>query len=178
MQERSPPKKGSSKEDIIGSETIFETLKRKVPWILGYRIRKPKIKFPKIKRRRVINRIAGLSTRSIVLFTIFAILFVLQTGAVYLVYRGVPAIGQGGGETALFLYPSTQEAFINESIVASILMIFNSVGYLFLFKASQHLYNRKLAIRYIVIGIMIILGTFGGLQAMITLKSGQTIFSI
>jgi len=178
MQERRPPKKEIGKEDIIGSETIFETLKRKVPWMLGNRIRQPKIKFPKIKRRRIVNRIVGMSTRSIVLLAIFCVLFVLQTGMVYLIYRGVPAIGQGGEDTALFLYPSTQEAFINESIVASILMIFNSAGYLFLFQASQHLYNRKLAIRYIVIGILIILGTFGGLQAMITLKSGGEIFSV
>ena len=178
MQQRRPPKKEISKEDIIGSETILETLRRKTPWILGNTIRKPKIKFPIIKRRRIVNRIVGMSTRSIVLLTIISVLFVLQTGMVYLIYRGVPAIGQGGQDTALFLYPSTQEAFINESIVASILMIFNSVGYLFLFQASQHLYNRKMAIRYIIIGILIILGTFAGLQAMITLKSGGEIFSV
>ena len=159
MQERRPPNKDINKEDIIGSETIFETLRRKTPWILGNRIRKPKIKYPKITRRRIVNRIVGMSTRSIVLLAIFSLLFLLQTGVIYLVYRGVPAIGQGGSDTAIFLYPSTQEAFINESIVASILMIFNSVGYLFLFQASQHLYDRKLAIRYIIIGILIILGT-------------------
>ncbi len=178
MSERSLPQKSRNAEDIIGSETLFEMLKRKTPWILGTKIRKPKITFPRIKRRRIVNQLAGMSTRSILLLTIFSTLFLLQTGFIYLVYRGVPAIGQGGEESILFLYPSTQEAFINESIVASILMILNSIGYLFLFQASQHLYNRKIAIRYIIIGVLIILGTFGALQAMITLKSGGELFSI
>ncbi|MFX1274777.1 MAG: hypothetical protein ACFFBP_10905 [Promethearchaeota archaeon] len=178
MQERRPTQKNTAKEDIIGSETIFETLKRKTPWFLGNNIRKPKIKFPRIKRRRLVNRLVGMSTRSIVLLAIFIILFALQTGMVYLIYREVPAIGQGGGDTALFLYPSPQEAFINESIVASILMIFNSVGYLFLYQASKHLYNRKIAIRYILIGILIILGSFVALQAMIRLKMGEELFGI
>ena len=178
MKRPSSTQMGRIKEDVIGSETIFESLKRKTPWFLGNKIRKPKIKFPSIKRRRVVNRIVGMSTRSIVLLVIFIGLFFLQTGVVYLIYRGVPAIGQGGSETALFLYPSTQEAFINESIVASVLMIGNSVGYLFLYQASQHLYNRKLAIRYILIGIVIITSTVFLLQAMITLKSGQEIFRV
>ena len=78
----------------------------------------------------------------------------------------------------MFLYPSTQEAFINESIVASLLMIFSSIGYLFFYQASQHLYDRKIAVRYIIIGALIILGTYAALQAMITLKSGGEIFSV
>ena len=178
MQERKTAPPSSKKEDIIGSETILETLKRKTPWILGSRVRKPKIKFPKIKRRRVVSRITGMETRNVIILGIVIILFILQTGVVYLIYRGTPAIGQGGNEEAIFLYPSTQEAFINESIVASILMIFSSGGYILLYKGSQHLYNRKTALQYIILGIIIILATYIALQAMITIKSGRELFVI
>ncbi|MFX1239499.1 MAG: hypothetical protein ACFFAS_11510 [Promethearchaeota archaeon] len=170
--------KGISKEDVLGSETIMEKIQRKTPWIFGNVIRKPKIKFPGVKRRRVAQRITGMSTRSIVVLCIYIILFVLQTGVVYLIYRGMPAIGQDSDGEPIFLYPSTQEAFINESIVASILMIVSSTGFILLYRASQHLYDRKIARRYIVIGILFVLGAYFGLQAMITIKSGAELFPI
>ncbi|MBN1802922.1 MAG: hypothetical protein JW891_15545 [Candidatus Lokiarchaeota archaeon] len=176
MEESEPKEK--KKEDVVGSETVMEMIKRKTPWVMGSVARKPNIKFPSVKRRRVAQRVTKMSTKAIVVLAIYIILFVLQTGVVYLAYRETPAVGQDSNGEALFLYPSTQEAFINESIVASILMIFSSAGFLMLYKASQHLYDKRVARRYIIIGLLIILGTFFGLQAMIQIKSGAELFNI
>ena len=176
MQERRTPKKSSSKETIIGSETILETVKRKTPWILGSSIRKPKIIFPKVKPRRIAGRITGLQTKTLIVFAIYAILFILQTGVVYLVYRNTPALGSTGDDTAMFLYPSTQEAFIIESIVASMMMIISSTGYLLLYRASQHLYDRKTARGILAMGILLVFISYVVLQWMIATKSGTNIF--
>ncbi len=178
MQERKTPNKGSSKKEVIGSETILETIKRKTPWILGNSIRKPKILFPKVKPKRIANRITGLETKTLIVFAIYAVLFVLQTGVVYLIYRGTPALNTGADGVAVYLYPSTQEAFIIESIVASIMMILSSVGYLLLYRASQHLYDRKTARGILAFGILFVLITYIVLQWMIAEKSGMNIFEL
>lgn len=178
MQERRTPKRSNSKEEVIGSETILETIKRKTPWILGSSIRKPKIIYPKVKPRRIASRITGMRTRTLIVFAIYAVLFILQTGVVYLVYRGTPALGQGGDDTAMFLYPSTQEAFIIESIVASMMMIISSAGYLLLYRASQHLYDRKTARGILAIGILLVFISYAVLQYMIATKSGVSVFDL
>lgn len=178
MQERRTPTRSRSKEEVIGSETIMETIKRKTPWILGSAIRKPKIMFPKVAPRRLAGRITGMQTKTLVVFAIYSILFILQTGVVYLVYRGTPALGQTGDETAMFLYPSTQEAFIIESIVASIMMIISSAGYLLLYRASQHLYDRKTARGILAMGILLVFVSYVVLQWMIATKSGVSIFDV
>jgi len=178
MQERRIPNKSTSKEEVIGSETILEAIKRKTPWILGSSIRKPKIMFPKVKPRRIASRITGLQTKTLIVFVIYAILFILQTGVVYLMYRGTPALGSGGDDTAMFLYPSTQEAFIIESIVASMMMIISSAGYLLLYRASQHLYDRKTARGILAMGILLVFISYVVLQWMIATKSGVSIFEI
>ena len=134
--------------------------------------------FPKVKPRRIASRITGMRTKTLIIFAIYAILFILQTGVVYLIYRGTPALGQGGDETAMFLYPSTQEAFIIESIVASIMMIISSLGYLLLYRSSQHLYDRKTARGILVAGILLVFISYVVLQWMIATKSGVNIFDL
>jgi len=178
MQERKTPTRNRSKEEVIGSETIMETIKRKTPWILGSAIRKPKIVFPKVAPRRIAGRITGMQTKTLIVLAIYAVLFILQTGVVYLIYRGVPALGTAGDETAQFLYPSTQEAFIIESIVASIMMIISSSGYLLLYRASQHLYDRKTARGLLAMGILLVFISYVVLQWMIATKSGVSIFDV
>ena len=176
MSNRKTPTKERRKEEVIGSETILETIRRKTPWIFGNAIRKPNIVFPRVKRKRITTRITGIQTKTIIVLTIYAILFILQTGVVYLVYRETPALGQADDETAMFLYPSTQEAFIIESIVASIMMIISSFGYLLLYRSSQYLYDRKTARGVLGIGILLIFISYIMLQWMIATKSGVTIF--
>lgn len=169
MQKRPTTKEEHRKEDIIGSETVFEKIRSKTPWILGKTLRKPKIHFPRFKFR-------GLSlpmpSRSLSVIGIFIILFVLQTGVAYLIVREPPALGATQQGEALFIYNDIHEAFIIESIVASILIILCSTGFIFLYQASKYVYNRRMAAYILSIGVLTIIITFIALQYIIAVKTG------
>ncbi|MGV9171816.1 MAG: hypothetical protein ACOC44_10900 [Promethearchaeia archaeon] len=158
------------KDYSVGSETIGEKLKGKTPWVFGNVLRKPKIKFPKLKTRRIS---IPMPSKTLAIIVIYIVLFILQMGVVYLVYKDVPALGAKKDGSALFLYPSVHDAFIIESIVASILLFLNSTGYILLYQASKHLYDRKIALRILIIGFLFIIVTFVLLQYMIGVKTGN-----
>lgn len=167
-QKRKPTVK--RKEDISGSETIAEKIKKKTPWIMGSALRKPKIAFPKLKQRKLT---LPMPSKSLSVILIYAILFVLQTGVVYLIYREPPAIGATSGGEPLVIYPDVQESFIIEGIVASILIFLSSLGYILLYQASKYVYNRSIAQRILVFGVILILSTFVALQYMLAVKTNE-----
>ncbi|MFX0069817.1 MAG: hypothetical protein ACFFAO_01890 [Candidatus Hermodarchaeota archaeon] len=171
MSKRERIEKAKEKLDISGSKTIGERIKEKTPWIFGNRLRKPKITYPKIAGRRIV---LPTPSKTLGLVAIYAILFVLQVGIVYLLYRENPALGADSAGDPIFLYPSIQESFIIEGIVASILIFVASIGFLLLYQASKHSYNRNLALRILVIGVIMILSAFISLQYMISVKLGKT----
>ena len=163
--------KSRKKSEIIGSETIGEKLSEKVPWV-GMGLRKPKLKFPKLTSRRLS---VPMPARTLVIIGIYIILFLLQTGVVYLIYQDEKgqalALGSGSGGDAIFLYPSIHDQFILEGIVASFLIFLCSSGFLMLYQASKHLYNRKIAMRILIIGFITIIVSFIFLQYMIAVKT-------
>ena len=132
--------------------------------------------FPELKTSKMDIPLPG---KSIAVMGVYVILFLLQTGIVYLVFRGTPALGTNPDTGApLFLYPNINESFIIESIVASIFIFLCSIGFILLYQASKHVYNKDVAIRYLVLGIILILAAFGTLQAMITYKLGGRLFNV
>ncbi len=161
--------KKAEKLDISGSETLGEKISKKTPWIMGKKLRKPKINFPTLGGRRLT---LPSPSKTLGLLAIYAILFILQTGVVYLLYRDPPALGATAGGDPIFLYPSVQDSFIIEGIVASILIFVASMGFLLLYQASKYSYNRQMALRIIVIGAIMIIIAFVGLQYMISIKLG------
>ena len=167
MQKQSVAKK---KEEVIGSETILERIRSKTPWIPGKLLRKPKINFPKFRTPRVS---LPMPSRYLSIVLIYIILFVLQTGVIYLMIRNPPALGSDPNtNNPIFLYPDLYESFIIEGIVASMLMFFCSIGFVFIFQASKHVYNKSLALRILAIGIVMVIVTFIILQYMIGVKMG------
>ena len=162
-------KQPKTKEDIIGSETVMEKIKKKTPWVLGNALRKPKVNFPKFRFPRLS---LPMPSRSISIIGIFIILFVLQTGIAYLVVREPPALGADPQGEPIFIITDINEAFIIESIVASILILLCSAGFVFLYQASKYVYNRKMAISILTIGVLTILITFIALQYIIAVKTG------
>ena len=169
MQKQPISKEKPKKEEVVGSETVFEKIRSKTPWILGKTLRKPKIKFPKFKSPRLS---LPMPSRSLSMIAVFIILFVLQTGVAYLLVREPPALGATQGGEALFIFTDIHEAFIIESMVASMLIILCSTGFILLYQASKYVYNRKMAVYILIIGILIILVSFVGLQFMLAVKSG------
>ncbi|MHA1932075.1 MAG: hypothetical protein ACW96X_06020 [Promethearchaeota archaeon] len=169
MKERPPNKEEYKKEEVIGSETILEKFKSKTPWILGKALRKPKINFPKFRFPQLS---LPMPSRALGVIVIFAVLFVLQTGVAYLLVREPPALGATQQGEPVFIFSGINEAFIIESIVASILIILSSVGFIFLYQASKYVYNRKMAASILTIGVLTILITFIALQYIIAVKTG------
>ncbi len=166
-------KKTLKKEDIIGSETVKEKIKRKTPWIFGNSIRKPKINFPKFRKLRIS---LPMPARALGMIVILSILFVLQTGVIYLIIREPPALGSNQAGDPIFIFEDLHESFILEGIVASILIMLSSTGFILLFQASKHVYNKKMGSSFLVLGVIIILFSFLMLQGMLRIKSGLPLF--
>ncbi len=164
MQKETP-----KKEEIIGSETVFEKIKSRTPWIFGNSLRKPKINYPRLKLPRISF---PMPSRSLSVITILLILFVLQTGVVYFLVRDPPALGSNSAGDPIFIYNNIHESFIIEGIVASILILFCSIGFIALFQASKYVYNKKMAVSILVIGLMMIITSFILLQYMLSVKMG------
>jgi hypothetical protein len=161
--------KETKKEEIIGSETIIEKIRSRTPWIFGNSLKKPKINFPKMRLPRVS---LPMPSRTLTIIAILIILFVLQTGVVYLLVRDPPALGSTGGADPqpVFILQDLHESFIIEGIVASILIFFCSMGFILLYQASKYVYNKKMAISILVIGATMIMITFILLQYIIAVK--------
>ncbi|MFX1287624.1 MAG: hypothetical protein ACFFFY_03560 [Promethearchaeota archaeon] len=176
MQEEKRNKSNITKDEVSGSETVFEKIRGKTPWVFGKTLRKPKLLFPTLKSSRMDIPLPG---KSIAVIGIYIVLFLLQTGIVYLIFRDTPALGSDPqSNQPLFLYPDINESFIIEGIVASIFIFLCSIGFILLYQASKYVYNKNIAIRYLVVGIILILAAFGTLQAMITIKLGERLFNV
>ena len=173
MEKQAQGQVKTKKEDVSGSETVFERVKSKTPWFFGKTLRKPKIRFPDMSLPKMDMPLPG---KSMGIILIYVILFLLQTGIVYLIYTEPPAMGSNAQGEPVFLYESIHDAFIVESIVASIFIFLCSLGFIFLYQASKHVYNKKIAVRILAIGVILILISYTALQAMIAIKLGQKLF--
>ena len=176
MQEERRNKTKAAKAEVVGSETVLEKIKVRTPWIFGNVFRKPKILSPDLKKIRMGIPLPG---KSIAVIGVYIILFLLQTGIVYLVFREVPALGSNPQDgSPLFLYPDINESFIIEGVVASIFIFMCSIGFILLFQASKFVYNKSVAVRYLAVGILLIIASILTLQGMITIKLGEKLFNV
>jgi len=159
------------KEDLISSESFGERIGEKIPWV-GFGMRKPKINFPRLIRRKIS---IPMPAKTLTIAGIYLLLFLMQMGIVYIIYRDAQgqmlALGATDGGDPLWLYPSIHEQFIIEGIVASILIFLCSSGFLLLYQSSKHLYNRTIALRIMVIGLIMIVVSFIFLQYMVAVKT-------
>lgn len=169
MSKRPNNKKQRMKAEVSGSETVLEKMRSKTPWIFGDSIRKPKIKFPSVSSRRAID--LPSPSKNFGLILIYIVLFVLQTGVLYIIYREPPAVGANQQGDPIFLYPSIHDQFIIEGIIASIIIFLSSTGYLFLYQASKYVYDRGTAIKILALGFILILVSFVVLQIMLGIKT-------
>ncbi|MFX1327428.1 MAG: hypothetical protein ACFE91_04705 [Promethearchaeota archaeon] len=156
-----------NKEEVIGSETIIEKIRSRTPWLFGRSLRKPKINFPRLKFPRISF---PMPSRSLSVIAILAVLIVLQTGVVYFIVRDPPALGATSEGEPVFIFVDLHESYIIEGIVASILIFFCSIGFILLYQASKYVYNKKMAIWILLIGIIMIITTFFLLQSILNVK--------
>ncbi len=165
-------KENMSKSIQSGSETIKEKIAKKVPWICGNKIRKPKVRFPKIK---IVKRFSlPTPSKNLGLMGIYVFLFILQLGVIYIIYREpIPLGADPSTGDPMFIYPDMHDAFIIESIVGSILIFISSSGFIAIYQATKYTYDRSFAWRLLLIGVVLALIGFISLQYIIAVKQGD-----
>lgn len=152
------------------SDNLQERFGKKLPWIMGKNIRIPKVNYPVYQEGQMSLPTPG---RSLTLLIIYIFLFYLMVGGIYISIRNPIPLGSDGNDNAIFLYPSTSEAFIIESIVAAALMFIGGAGFFILYQSTKHAYNYNYAIKLLIIGLAAIVASFSLLQYMIGVKSGN-----
>jgi hypothetical protein len=152
------------------SETIQKRIGKKVPWILGKKIRIPRVKFPDFEDASMSLPTPG---RSLLLIAIYAVLFWLVMGGIYIWIREPIALGADNTGSPMWLYPSTQDAFIIESIVAASIIFLGGLGFVLLYETTKHSFNYTYAVKLLVIGLGLAATSFGLLQWMITQKENS-----
>ncbi|WP_457558113.1 hypothetical protein [Candidatus Harpocratesius sp.] len=152
------------------SDNLQIQVGKKLPWILGPKIRIPKVNYPVYQDSKMNLPTPG---RSFILLTIYLALFWLMMGGIYISIRNPIPLGSSGDKSVMWLYPSTSEAFIIESVVAAVLMFIGGTGFLILYNSTKHAYNYSYSLKLLIIGIVCIVFSFAMLQYMIAVKSGQ-----
>ena len=151
------------------SEKLQTKFGEKLPWVMGERVRIPRVKFPE-------SREGGLSLptpgKSLILILTYVFLFYLVLGGIYIAIRDPITIGGDAQGNAMFLYPSTHEAFIIESLVAGFLIYISGLGFLMLYNVTKHSFNYGYAIKIYILGGLLVFAGFFMLQYMIGVKSG------
>ena len=152
-----------------GSETVKEKIAQKIPWLFGDSLRKPKLRFPAVRMKSV-----NLPTpsRNLALIAIYAFLFVLQLGVIYIIYREPISLGAKSDGSAMWIYPSLHDSFIIEAIAASILIFLCSAGFMTLYQSLKYSYDKTFAWRLLLLGAVLVLIGFVALQYMLGVKQG------
>jgi OST3 / OST6 family, transporter family len=151
------------------SEKLQFKIGRKVPWVLTKSIRIPRVKYPVYREGKMSLPSPG---RSLVLVAIYIFLFWLIAGGIYIYIREPISLGANSEGDPMWLYPSTHDAFIIESIVAAAIIFMGGLGFIFLYNTTKHSYNYPYAVKLMVIGLMLAGLSFGLLQWMISQKGG------
>jgi len=162
-------KPGITSSSASGSLTIKEKLSKKTPWVFGVFLRKPKVRFPKIKKKKISINLPTPS-KNLAFIGIYICVFILQIGTIYLYYHDRPSLGADINGNPIWLWPDIHDAFIIESIVASILLLLSSLGFLILYQSIKYNFDRSFTWRLLIIGAVLILISFICLQYMIYQK--------
>jgi hypothetical protein len=159
------------------SENIQDKIVQKMPWVfkpLGIRL--PKIKFPSLKDK---NLDIPTPSRNILLGAIYIFLFWLLMGGVYLLIpdsngRLQIALGADSDGNPVWLYPSINDAFVIESIVAGIVIFIGAIGFIILYQSTKHMYNTAYAQKLIATGVVMAVFSFALLQYISNKKATGT----
>jgi len=130
--------------EISMSETIQEKVGKKMPWVLGKYVRIPRIKFPDMNDSSMVLQSPG---KSLILIAIYAFLFFLVAGGIYIVIRDPIALGADNKGQPMWLYPSTSDAFIIESIAAAAIIFFGGFGFILMYNTTKNAFNYGYAVK-------------------------------
>jgi hypothetical protein len=113
--------------------------------------------------------------RMLMLMASYILLFWLMAGGIYFMVRNPIAVGSTGGENgdAVFFYPSMNESFIIEGIIAAILLFTAGIGMVLMYQASLQKMNKSYASKLLAVGFVLGIVSFLALQWIINIKLGN-----
>ena len=152
------------------SQTLQDRFGKKIPWVLGNKVRIPRVRYPKFQES---NLSLPSPSRSMILMMIYAFLFYLIMGGIYIYIRDPIALGADQAGKAMWLYPSTHDAFIIESFVAATAIYIAGIGFLLMYTSVKHSFNYQYAIKLLSLGLFLAALGFGLLQYMIAVKTNK-----
>lgn len=148
-------------------QTLQKKYGKKFPWVMGKNIRIPRVNYPEYREGQMVLPSPG---RSLILIGLFVFLFYLVVGGIYIGIRDPSAMGQDASGVALWLYPTTHDAFIIESLVAGIIIYAVGAGFFLIYNSTRHAFNYTYALKILVIGLFLALLGFVLLQYMMDQK--------
>ena len=152
------------------SDTLQKKFGKKVPWVMGNSVRIPRIKYPVYREGNLSLPSPG---RSMMLLGTYIFLFWLLMGGIYILIKEPSAMGGATDGSVMWLYPTTSDAFIIESMVAAILVFVGGGGFFLLYSATKHSFNYSYAVKLLVLGMILAGISFGVLQFMMGTKTGK-----
>jgi hypothetical protein len=114
--------------------------------------------------------------RMLMLMASYILLFWLMAGGIYFMVRNPIAVGStgsGDNSDAVFFYPSMNESFIIEGIIAAILLFTAGIGMVLMYQASLQKMNKNYASKLMVVGFVLGILGFLALQWIINIKLGN-----
>ncbi len=135
------------------------------------------IRIPRVRLTGVGSAIALPSPpRMLMLMASYILLFWLMAGGIYFMVRNPIAVGStGSGDNAdaVFFYPSMNESFIIEGIIAATLLFICGIGLVLMYEASLQRMNKNYATKLMVVGFVLGIVGFLALQWIINIKLGN-----
>lgn len=140
--------------------------------IISQVIRKPRIRLtkPRLKLPKAPSKTFWY------IIIIFIVYFCLAGGVYDIVHQPI-SVGQDSSGNPILIFTAAlggglDEQFLLEGLAASILMFFGFIGFLSMYESSKHIYTPNYAYTMLIVGVIFIIVSFAGLQALVAVKIG------
>ena len=153
----------------MASNKLQDSIGANMPWVLGNKVRIPRMKFPVYREGKMALPSPG---KSLALIIIYIFMFWLVAGGLYIYIREPIAMGANSNGDPMWIYPSTHDAFIVESIVAAVVIYVGGLGYYLMYNTTKHSFNYPYAVKLLILGLTLSGLSFGLLQWIIKEKGG------
>ncbi len=110
------------------------------------------------------------STFALSILAIAFSIFLFGGGLYNLIVKPYPTIYRGG--LFVLVDPRLSEQFISDSIVATILFAFGTIGLLTIYQSTKYAYKPRQAYMMFIVGVVLLLTAYIFLEAIIKMKLG------
>jgi hypothetical protein len=102
--------------------------------------------------------------------TIGFAIFLFGGGVYNLIERPYPAIYYGG--RFILVYPQVSEQFLADSLVATILYAFGTIGLIMIYQSTKYAYKPRQAYLVFIIGTVLLLLAYSSLEVVMHISKG------